>query len=230
MCERACGFNDGDISGNTTLLAQFTGMLNMAYDDALSIIFKADGSWQYDDTNHTDYPFITTNLVSGQRDYNFTNDGSGNLILDVYRVMIKNESGVYFEIDPVDQQRDADVDSFYDGQNQTGVPNRYDKTGNGIFLDLIPSYNSAAGLKIFINREASYFLVSDTTKKPGFDGLCHDYLPLRASYMYARDHSLANTEQLMRDVAIAEKKLKERYSGRQQDVEKVISPSSVCSV
>jgi hypothetical protein len=190
ICERQCGFNDGEISGNPTRLAQFTGMLNVAYDDALSTIFKSAGTWQFDDTNHTDFPFITTNLVSGQRDYTFTNDENGNLILDIHKVFVKNQSGVYEEIYPVDQQSDYGMEGFTDGQNETGLPYRYDKTGNGIFLDPIPSYNATAGLKLFINREAGYFLTTDTTKKAGIDGLCQEYLSLKASYTYARDKGL----------------------------------------
>ena len=231
IIERTCGFNDGDITGNTTRLAQFTGMCNLAMDDAWSIIFKVGGKWQYDDSNHTDYPFITTNLVLNQRDYTFTVDGSSNIILDVYKVMVKDpNTGYYFEIDPVDQQNDADMESFYSGQNQTGTPTRYDKTGNGILLDCIPSYNSTAGLKIFVNREGSYFATSDTTKKPGFDGLCHEYIPLKASYMYARDHSLSILPRLERDIQLMEEKIKARYGRRERDIERVMMPPSVNSV
>lgn len=230
VCERNCGFNDGEISGNTTRLAQFTGMINNAYDDALAIIFKVGGLWQYDDSNHTDYPFITTNMVLGQRDYTFTNDENGNLILDIYKVMVKDENGVYFELQPVDQQSDADMASFYSGENTTGVPYRYDKTGNGIFLDVIPSYNATAGVKLFVNREASYFATSDTTKKPGIDGLCHEYFPLKASYSYARDKGLPQVVRLEKDVLLAEQKIKERYGRRERDIERVMAPTGVCSV
>jgi hypothetical protein len=227
ICERNCGFEDGQISGNATRLAQFTGMLNLAYDDALSIIFKVGGLWQYDDSNHSDYPFITTNLVDGQRDYSFTTDEQGNVILDIYKVMVKDQNGRYFEIDPVDQQNEPDMDSFYNGDNQTGVPNRYDKTGNGIFLDLIPSYNSTAGVKLFINREASYFLTTDTTKKPGIDGLCHEYLPLKASYTYARDKGLSQVAHLEKDVMLAEQKIQQRYGRRERDIELVMYGTTV---
>lgn len=71
--ERYCGFNDGDISGNTLRLAQFTGDINVALDYTLAMIFEEGGTWQFDDSNHsTNYPIITTNLISGQRDYSFT--------------------------------------------------------------------------------------------------------------------------------------------------------------
>lgn len=230
ICERNCGFNDGDISGNSTLLAQFTGLCNNALDDATAIIFSVGGLWQYDDSNHTDYPFMTTNLVSGQRDYSFTTDGSSNIVLDVYKVMAKDANGIYFELYPVDQQSDRDMQSFYDGQNTTGIPYRYDKTGNGIFLDVIPNYNSTNGLKLFVNREASHFTTLDTTKKPGIDGLCHEYIPLKASYTYARDKSLGVVSRLERDVQLMEAKIRERYGKRERDLVRVASPEPVNSL
>lgn len=231
IIERTLGFADAEITSNTTRLAQFTGMCNLALDDAWAIIFKVGGKWQFDDSNHTDYPFITTNLVDGQRDYTFTTDGSSNLILDVYKVMAKNPStGFYYELEPVDQQNDAHMDTFYNGQLQEGTPDRYDKTGNGIFLDVIPNYNSTAGLKVYVNREGSYFATSDTTKKPGFDGLCHEYIPLKASYMYARDKSLSILPRLERDIQLMEKKIQERYGRRERDIERVLRPIPINSV
>ena len=80
-------------------VAEKTADENLALDKVTGIIFTSSGRWQYDDTNHEDYPIITTNLTSGQRDYTFTTDEQGNLILDIYRVMVKNRDGVFYEID-----------------------------------------------------------------------------------------------------------------------------------
>lgn len=224
LCEAWCGFNDGDISGNATLLAQFTGWMNLGLDDIWGIILPASGLWELDDSNYTDYPFITTNLVSGQRDYSFTTDGSGNVILDIYRVMVADPAGTYHEIYPVNQQtatsktgNSIDTSSFINGLNTSGTPTRYDKTGNGIFLDVIPNYNSTNGLKVFINREASYFTVADTTKKPGFAGLYHSYPALYASEMYAGIKSLANLKKLNADKIAMRREVEEYYSNRAKD-------------
>lgn len=214
---------DSNCKSNITSypLAEKVIDMNLAMDRAFYLIFESDGKWQFDDSNHTDYPIITTNIVANQRDYSFTSDENGNLILDIYKVMVKNQDGVYYEIFPVDQQSDDNMSSFYDGQNSIGNPTRYDKTANGIFLDKIPSYNSTGGLKIFINREGSYFTVSDTTKMPGFDGLCHEYIALRPSYMYAMRNSLKNQETLKRDMMEMEETIKTRYANRRKD-ERVI--------
>lgn len=227
--EKEIGANPGDISGNATKLAQLTSDVNLALDEFFSLAIKASGTWQIDDSNHTDYPIITTNLVSGQRDYSFTVDGSSNLILDIYKVLVKDSGGTYHEIQPVDQQTKNDnqqnTDSFLDGLNTSGVPSRYDKTANAIFLDPIPNYNSTAGLKVLINREPSYFTVNDTTKKPGVPGLYHKYFALKPALDYARRNSLASYNRLEAEVAKMEMAIANNFSRRERDVAKRFIPN-----
>lgn len=205
--ERECGFNFGDVSGNAALLAEFTADVNVSIDDFMAIALPAGGTWQVDDTNQTDYPIIMINLVAGQRDYPFTVDGSGNLILEIFKVFVADSGGTYREIMPVDvetgavmpnqgnasgQLYGAGLSSFTDGKNTQGTPSRYDKLANGIFLDPIPSYSYSQGLKVYVDREGSYFSVGDTTKKPGVPGLFHKYFYLKPAREYARRNSLDN--------------------------------------
>jgi len=88
--------------------------INLALDRVFSLIFSVGGTWQFDDSNHTDYPIITTNLVSGQRDYSFVTDGAGNFILDIYKVMVDDGTGIFRELTPVDQQTVAPA-NYLDG-------------------------------------------------------------------------------------------------------------------
>lgn len=229
--EKEVGYKRGEVSGNTDLLKEFAAEYNLAFDDFLSIAFGPDGTWQLDDSNHTDYPFMTTNLVSGQRDYSFTTDGSSNIILDIYRVMVKTSAtGNYQEIYPVDQNTpnylsNEDTTSFIDGQNQTGIPTRYDKIANGIQLDLIPSYNATAGLKIFINREPSYAVYTDTTKKPGVPGNLHAWFYLKPAYNYAKRNNLAVLPRIERDVELMKENIKSSFRRRQRDTVKRLTPA-----
>jgi hypothetical protein len=204
--------------------AEITTDVNLALDEVFLLALRNNG-WNVDDYNHTHDPFITTNLVASQRDYHFTVDEQSNRILEIYKVMVKDNGGTFHEITPVDQQSDANS-TFYDGQNSTGTPTTYDKTGNGIFLDLIPSYSSTGGLKVFISREPSYFLSTDTTKVAGIDGLTHDYLYLKPAYEYARDKGLPIAERLYRDLLDARKKVDERYGRREKDTIKRLIPAS----
>ena len=201
-------------------LKDITRDVNLALDYIYATIFDCGGTWQFDDSNHTDYPIITTSLASGTRDYPFVLDEQGNFILDIYRVMVKDQAGIYHEIYPVDMQSETDMQSFYNGINTTGVPTRYDKTANGILLDVIPSYNSSEGLKVFINRSGSYFSSTDTTKKPGFSALFHEYLALRPSYQYAFRNSLKNAGAIQNEMLLMEEKIKKHYGKRERDIKR----------
>jgi len=175
--------------------------INLAVDKFFAIAIQASGVWQLDDSNQTDYPIISANLISGQRDYSFTVDGSNNLILDIYRVMVANPSGRFYDLELVDQQTKGwQSMGMVDGQNVTGQPSKYDKTANAIFFDAIPNYNYSLGVKAFVNREALRFSVptsgvADTTK-PGFAGTLHEYFVIRPSYFYALRKGLKNVTNL----------------------------------
>ena len=214
---------DETVSSNSVSypIEQKTRDINLALDKVFSLIFEVGGTWQFDDSNHTDYPIITTNIVSGQRDYSFTVDGSGNLVLDIYKVMVADSNGIFFEVFPTDQQGNTPL-SMTDGQNTQGSVLTYDKTGNGIFLDLIPNYNRTGGLKVWINRTGSYFTTSDTTKKPGFAGLFHEYLVLRPSYQYAYRKGLSNVNILKNEMLEMENAIMEHYKSRERDVTKTL--------
>jgi len=215
-------------------IADKTADCNLALDSFLAIALQADGKWQVDDSNQTKYPILTADLVSGQRDYSFTTDEQGNIILEIYKVMVKNPSGLFVEMAQVDQQSENSPDNpitgMVDGQNLTGIPNKYDKTGNGLFLDPIPNYDSTGGLKLWINREASYFTVSDTTKKPGFAGIFHEYIALRPSYMYAMRKGLKNVRELQILVLQMEAQIKKHFSQRAKDEQWRITPESVNAI
>lgn len=218
---------DANVGTNSTTypIGEKTRDINLALDKVFALIFQVGGTWQFDDSNHTDYPIITTNIVSGQRDYSFTTDGSSNLVLDIFKVLVSDSSGNFFEVFPVDQQTIAPV-SYLNGQNTTGLPSTYDKTGNGIFLDAIPNYNKTGGLKVLINRTGSYFTTTDTTKKPGFAGIFHEYLALRPSFQFAMRKSLDNMNVLKAEMLEMEADIQNYYKSRQRDEVKVLTGRS----
>jgi len=203
--EREIGADIGFVSGNTNRLKEFCAAVNLAWDDYVYLALNSSGRWQWDDSNHTDYPIIKTNLISGQRDYTFTTDEGGNLVLDILKVMVlpSATSTEYDEIYPVDQQQieaeEIDDDIAQEVGTQ-GTPDRYDKTANGIFLDPTPNYNATNGLKVFINREPSYFVYTDTTKKPGCPGIHHRYFALKPALDYARRNNLSKYSLIREEV------------------------------
>lgn len=209
-----------DSDSNTYSLADKTRDVNIALDRALALIFQVGGTWQFDDSNHTDYPIITTDLVSGQRDYSFVSDENGNLILEVQKVMVADPNGVYSEIYPVDIPNGSAPASYYDNLLAGGIPWTYEKNATGFFLDPIPNYNSTNGLKVYISREASYFSTSDTTKKPGIAGLFHEYLALRPAYQYCMRKDMSKAKTLKVELQEMESAMMDYYKSREKDVQK----------
>lgn len=225
--EKEIGADVGDVANDNEKLKGFAADVNLALDDFLAIAIQASGKWQFDDSNHSKYPIIKTNLVQGQRSYTFLEDEDGNLILDIYKVFARiSASGRYEELDPVDMQSDRDMEAFNDGDEVQGIPSRYDKTANGFFLDPVPSFDSSDGLKIMINREASYFDYDDTTKKPGVPGIFHRYFAIKPARDYARRNNLDNFTKLDNEVISYEGsadgrilgKIKEYFGLREKDI------------
>lgn len=216
---------DANVGSNSVsyTIEEKTRDINLALDKAFALIFQVGGTWQFDDSNQTDYPIITTNLVSGQRDYSFTSDGSSNLILEIYRVLVADQNGLFRDVYPVDVEQSAAPVSYTDGQNVGGLPNTYDKLANGIFLDPIPNYNRTGGLKVYVSREGSYFVKTDTTKKSGIAGLFHEYLALRPSWQYAARKGMANKGDLQAQVIQMEADMMDYYKSREKDTQKAFS-------
>ncbi len=216
MYEREIGATRGTVSGNTNLLKEFTADANMAIDDYTAIAIQVSGKWKFDDSNHSDFPEMTTDIVLGQRDYTFITDENGNMILDIYKVYYK-DGDAYKLLATHDSDTETEASTFTNGQNDSGVPSKYDKTANSIRLDVLPSANVTDGLKVSINREAEYFTFSDNTKKAGFPGVHHKYFYLKPALDYARRNTLTSYPRIEGEVMKAEREIKEYFDRRAKD-------------
>lgn len=203
--EREIGADYGDVTNSPRRMKAFTVSVNLALDDYYSIAHKSDGTWKFDDSNHEKLPEITCDLSSTKDKYIFLTDQQGNLILDIFRVYAKDpSSGVYKLLEPVDADSQQDMADFYDGATHTGMPTKYDKTANGIILNSRVSATVTDGLKISINRESSYFVYTDTSKKPGVPGVHHKYFFLKPAEDYARRNGLKSLPQIQKALSIME--------------------------
>jgi hypothetical protein len=178
---------------NSTTSSYTTAAKTVDVNDALSNYFilanEAVGNARpADDTNQTDYPVTYFSLVSGQQDYSFTVDANGNQILNIYKVRILGPNGIdWITLDQIDQDTITDADLSV---VNSGIPSQYYLTANGIFLVQKPNYSSTNGGEIHNSRTPSYFVVSDTTKKPGIPWVHIEYLSLRPSYFYCMQKGL----------------------------------------
>lgn len=175
-------FQDLTESNSTSYSAyKFARDANSALARYMFLAIKSSQKWQVDDTNFTDYPIITINLVSSQQDYPFTTDAGSNQIWTIDRVECKDSGGNWHKLDAYDEMSEESALS----QTSSGTPNSYHQTANGIFLKDIPGYNSTDGLKVYFKRAPSYFTGTDTIKVPGIPEMFHEYLVYRPAYLYA---------------------------------------------
>lgn len=192
--------------------------INNAFAHFMMLAIRSSGRWQVDDTNQTDYPIITFDLVSGQDNYAFTNDGStpSNQILDLHQFRIKNSSGTWINLRPIDRAVD-DINSY---QGLSGTPEVYDLTSNGIILFPTPNYNSDEGAEMYVSRTPSYFASTDTTKKPGIPDMFHEYLVIRPAYFYSLAKGLDRARDYKLEMETLEREI-QAYYGRRPRYEKV---------
>jgi hypothetical protein len=213
-CEQLVFSSYSTISSNPELLADFTNRLNRAYDKTATLIMSVDNRWQWDDSNYTsDLPIATTNLVNGKKDYVLDLEH-----LRIIKVQVKDSAGNLITATPIDIH-DKEGRMMYDESPTVteGIPTHYDKFGDTIRIYPTPNYNQTAGFIIHFQRPPSYFVTTDTTKKPGIPALLHRHLSLLASSDYALSHQLPKKNDLFSMTQISEKEIKDWYSSRSKD-------------
>jgi hypothetical protein len=195
-------------------IADLVRNANIGLDNAVALIISSDGRWQFDDSNYTDFPIATTDLVQNQQDYEF--DAKW---LDIVRIEIQDSLGNWHLLEPFDPEdlkrgitRSSYEKYLIPGQlsltdylKTPGQPILYDKTANSVFLYPKPNYAQAASLKVYFQRKMQYFTTADTTAEPGFMSNLHEYISICMAYAYAALKQLPQLAQLLAD--------KQKYEG-----------------
>lgn len=203
----------GQITGNTNRLYNWTNRVNRAYENTWLLFLTADGRWQIDDNNATDFPIATQALVANQSDYSFGVD-----MIEIVRVEILDQNGNYQKIYPIDESQINQ--SLTEFMKTAGMPRYYDKIGNSLFLYPKPGTGSvtlAAGLKVTYKRPVNNFVYTDTTKVPGFSSIFHEILPKKAVLSYFIDRQDDRVGNLGGDVQKIEAQIKEFVGNRNKD-------------
>lgn len=226
--EDLCKLGDGGITNDTTLFKKFTSLLNQAYKKVAIALLRVDRRWKWDDTNWTDFPIATIDLVTTQRDYTLpasTSGGNASTLWKVSLVEILDTAGVYHKIDLM---ADGDLET-----TDTGIPTKYKLIGNSIRLQDIPvtgSVTLTAGLRVTFQRSIVEFTVASTTAQPGFMDAYHDLLAYDASATYLMP---IDTQLAVNYTNIFENRLKllqKDWANKNDDVINQITSESVYSV
>ena len=174
---------DAGISGDATLLKVITSRVNDAFDRIMPLLLSYSDKIRWDDTNHTDLPFGTFNIVSGQSDYSLGEDDNSLDILNVTDVRIlQSASGTdYKTLQRLTMDDERAIEAMSPNSGETGIPTHFLESNGTLFLFPQPNYASTNGVKIFFEREQSYFTSADTTKEPGIPKPFHRLLPMYAA-------------------------------------------------
>ncbi len=177
FCEFYCSLGDAGISGNSTLLKQFTNLVNIGNSEVWHLIFQLNGGWKYDDSNYTDLPQAVQNLTATTAKYALPTTA-----LTVARIEIMDSKGVYHKLEPMRlEQIDVAVDAFL---TNDGMPQYYRLLGSTIELFPAPAavaVTTTAGMKVYFDRASVSFASTDTTKTFGFASEYHDIPPRKAA-------------------------------------------------
>ena len=205
-----CGIDSSDTT--TYAAADMARNANRGLDSVVSLIFKSDNGWDWDDTNYADLPMGTTTLVDGQSDYSIPVTH-----LRILKLRVKDSTGTYKTIEPATMKTLPD-----DILTATaGMPRYYVKVANSIFLYPKPSTSfvtATAGLEVQFQRGGSYFVVGDTTKTPGFASQFHRLISLHMALDYCDINDLDKRAAKIRNaITKMENELVEFYSDRARD-------------
>ena len=176
-----------------------------------------DRNFQLDDTNHTALPEGTEDLNINQSDYSFLTDQQGNRITNLTRIDIKDDSGLYRQLIPIDQAQLNGI--ALDEWNKTNdKPRYYDKIADNIIrLYPTPAVSVTAGLKYHFQRSPSYFAAADTTKQPGVADDLHRGFVIASAYDASLTLGLNNLQALSVELAKEEQVIDDYFASRQTD-------------
>lgn len=114
-----------------------------------------------DDTSNSAPPVETPNLVSGTNNYKI---GSlTNKILQILKVSVLDSNGVEYDLEYEDFSTIPDFTQTYSATLTTGLPFKWTKYGDFIYVNPTPDYSYTAGLRIYPNRELSKFSYVEAT-------------------------------------------------------------------
>lgn len=217
---------DGTATG--TLLKQITARINAGFDSIMPFLMSYSDHIRWDDINHTDKPIGKLNLVVNQPDYKITEDDNSLDILNLTSIRIlESSSGTEYKTlqrMTVDDERAEDAMS--PNPSVRGIPTHYLEVGNVTYLYPAPNYSATNGIKLYFEREQSYFSSTDTTKEPGIPKPFHELLALYAALDWNLVNRIDDTILITRleaRIAIKEKQLSDLISLRNPTITRVIS-------
>lgn len=203
-------------------IVEFTRYANNRYREVDSLIWQHTGTWEYDDSNYTNFPIATKDLEDERQDYSIPSTAR-----KIDRVEILDVNNDYQLIYPMDksQIRGQSTTEFY---STPGLPKYYDVMARSLFLYPAPSTNNVTlseGLKLYFTRDIDEFSVTDTSSSPGFDNHFHRLISLGSAYDYCISHGVKEKMTgIMAEMNNLKGQLTDFYGMRHRDMQPKLIP------
>lgn len=189
-------------------LVDRTRNVNIALDEVVAELYKADPNYMWDDTTNPDFPIASVDMTAGQDHYTMLDASQV-----IHRVRMKDQNGKYKTLTSVLRRELTDNDL-----ESTGTPDRYYKIDNAIFPIPVPNYGAAAGVELEFQRGANHFSTTDTTTSPGFNPQFHQFLSVSAALRYAIANGMdKKTATLSAQKTVILQMITEHYARRSPD-------------
>ena len=169
-------------------LADLARIANKIFHKLGLLAWKSDNKWDYDDSNKTDLPIATDDLVDDQEDYAIP-----TTTFDIKGVDILNSSGDWVKLKRL--THDAVPGAMSEFLETKGVPVYYMLEGCSMRLKPAPDLTmttESEGLKIHMNRDITEFESTSTTTTPGFPTPLHQLFPYEIALEYAAINGLTD--------------------------------------
>lgn len=180
--EMLCSLGNGGISGDNTLLKQFTMLNNLSYYEIWMAQLSVDKNNRADDYNRTDIPDAPITMVLSQADYTLPVAVTSADVATFLRL-----KGVYLIINGVREY----LTPMTDLGNLTtidGRPTQYYINGKSLTFNCpfsaatLTTYSSL--FHVEFQRVPDAFTSADTSQQPGFMETYHDLIALKTSALY----------------------------------------------
>lgn len=213
-----------------------TARVNTALDELVGKIIRADGTWEWDDTNQSDLPRGKGTLVEGQQQYSFASD-----YLDIRQIdILTTTPGLWQTIKPLnpDELDGFSPEEYFgvdaSGNPKKGMPLYYDKEGDSIRLFPAPSSTNVTltnGLRVWFQRTAVFFTpvattAADTTE-PGIPSPYHSLLCYMAALPYCMTYKKDRIALYKTTIDQMTKDLIAFYGHREKDKRKIMTMGTI---
>lgn len=155
-------FGVGKITGNTSLLAKTTFLINKWNGKCNNWMQEYSVEWPHDDINHGDFPIETFDFEDDIDNYGFARDIKLVKRIEAHDANYDADKG-WYDLDFKKESEKGD-DRF---GNDSGKPSAVWFNGRSFITDCPIDTDLADQYRLTYDREAHLFVVGDTSAEPG---------------------------------------------------------------